>query len=178
MEENQTKQKKIRKGPGFKVLDIVIILLVLLVIAGALLRYNAVDLFENNLNKKEYTVSFSIKNIRYTTPEHMLVGDTVYFEDSGEKMGTLISQSGNNIALKWTVASEYVADQKGNMVEIYYPEDTRVDAEGKMLCEGVYTSDGTFLLNGTTYLAAGKNVEIKTEKVTVTITIDKIEENA
>ncbi len=178
MEENQVKQKKGKNRPGIKALDIVIILMVLLVIVGVFFRYNTLDFLENNLNKKDYTISFSIENIRYTTPDHMLVGDKVYFGDSGELLGTLIAPSEDmkNIALKCTVSSQYVTNENGERVEIVYPEESRVDAEGKMICEGLYTSDGTFLLNGTTYLAAGKTVNVKTEKVTVAITVDKIEE--
>ncbi len=178
MEENQVKQKKSKKSPGIKVLDVVIILMVLLVIVGIFFRYNTLDFLENNLNKKNYTISFSIENIRYTTPDHMMVGDGVYFADSGELMGTLIAPSEDmkNIALKCTATSQYFTNEKGESVEVIYPAESRVDAEGKMICEGLYTSDGTFLLNGTTYLAAGKTVNVKTEKVTVTITVDKIEE--
>ena len=178
MEENQVKQKKGGARPRIKVIDVVIILMVLLVVVGIIFRSNTLDLLENNLNKKDYTVSFSIKDIRYTTPDHMAVGDQVYFADSGELMGTLIAPSDEmkNIALKCTATSKYFTDANGKSVEVVYPGNSRVDAEGKMVCEGLYTSDGIFLLNGTTYLAAGKNVNVQTERVTVTITVDKIEE--
>ena len=178
MEEIQVKQKKNGKRPGIKVLDVVIILMVLLVIVGIYFRYNTLDFVENNLNKKEYTISFSIKDIRYTTPDHVAVGHAVYLADSGDLMGTLIAPTDDmkNIALKCTATSKYFSDGNGKNVEVIYPADTRVDAEGKMTCEGLYTSDGIFLLNGTTHLAAGKTVDVKTEKVTVTITVENIAE--
>lgn len=176
MEENQMKQATIKKRPKFKALDVVIILLVLLAILGWFFRYSTLDFLENNLNKKDYTIQFSIRNIRYTTPDHLLVGDQVYLSDSGEQIGTLVAQSGKNRAVIPTAASEYVVDEAGNVVEIFYPENTRVDAEGTMVCEGLYTSDGTFLLNGTTHLAAGKELRVQTERVSVTIIVEKIEE--
>lgn len=177
MEENQIKSKKIKKLPKFKILDVVIILLVILAIVGVYFRYNSLRFFENNMNKKEYVISFSIENIRYTTPDHISVGDRVYFSDSGEEIGTLLAASDDmkNIALKCTVASEYFVNEKGNMVEVNYPTESRVRAEGKLKCVGTYTSDGSFLINGTTYVAAGKEINVQTERVTVTIVVRDIE---
>ena len=178
MEENQIKNNKTKKLPKIKILDVVIILIVLLAIVGVYFRYNSLSFFENKMNQKQYEVSFSIENIRYTTPNHIFVGDHVYFSDSGEELGTLLAASNDmkNIALKCTVASEYFVDDKGNMVEVNYPSESRVRAEGKLLCEGVYSSDGSFLANGKTYLAAGKSLNVQTERVTVTIVIRDIQE--
>ncbi len=174
------KVKKEKKTPGFKVLDVVIILLVVLAIVGVYFRYNSLESIENKMNMKDYTVSFVIDNIRYTTPDHVHVGDQVYFSDSGERMGTLIAESDDmeNIALKCTLASEYFANDEGEMVEVNYPQDTRVRAEGKMICRGSYTEEGTFLVEGSTYLAAGKVIAVQTETVTVSIRIKNIQETA
>ena len=178
MEDNQIKNKKVKKLPKIKVLDVVIVLLVLLAIVGVYFRYNSLSFFENSASKKQYEISFSIENIRYTTPDHVFVGDRVYLSESGEMLGTLLAASTDmkNIALKCTAASEYFMNEKGNMVEVNYPSESRVRAEGKMLCEGVYSSDGSFLVNGTTYLAAGKSLSVQTERVTVTIEIRDIQE--
>lgn len=177
------KQKKERKSPGFKVMDAIIILLVLIAIVGVYLRYNSLSIFDKRLNMAEYTVSFTIDNIKNSTPKHLEVGDAVYFSDSGELFGTLLPESDSmeNIALKCSPASEYFIDESGTMIEVNYPQDpndpesSRVRAEGKLSCMGLYTDNGSFLVDGSVYLAAGKQVQIQTEKVTVTVTIRDIQ---
>lgn len=176
------KQKRERKSPGFKIMDAVIILLILIAIVGVYFRYHSLSFFDKRLNMKEYTVSFTIDNIKNSTPKHLQVGDSVYFSDSGELFGILLPESDSmeNIALKCSPASEYFIDDSGTMIEVNYPQDpndpesSRVRAEGKLSCMGLYTDNGAFLVEGAVYLAAGKNIQIQTEAVTVTITIRDI----
>ncbi len=183
MRTKETKIKRERKSPGFKVMDAVIILLLLLAIVGVYFRYNSLDFFGKRLNLQEYTVSFTIDNIKNSTPKHVQVGDRVYFSDSGELLGTILPESNTmeNIALKCSPASEYFVDETGTMIEISYPQDpnypenSRVKAEGKISCHGFYTENGSFLVDGSTYLAAGKTIQVQTETVTVTIMIRDVQ---
>ena len=64
--------------PRFKALDLVIILLVIVSVVGIYFRYNLLDTLTNNKDLKEYTVSFSIDNIRHTTPKYFNVGSLVF----------------------------------------------------------------------------------------------------
>ena len=75
---------KVRKAPRFGVLDAVIILLVIIVVVSVYFRYNIVEMLSNSANLKEYTVSYTIDDVRYTTPNYINVGDKVYFDGSGE----------------------------------------------------------------------------------------------
>jgi hypothetical protein len=176
------KQKRERKTPGLKIMDAIIILLVLIAIVGVYFRYHSLSFFDKRLNMKEYTVSFSIDNIKNSTPKHLKVGDSVYFSDSGELLGTLLPESDSmeNIALKCSPASEYFINDSGTMIEVNYPQDpndpesSRVRAEGKLSCMGLYTENGAFLVDGSVYLAAGENIQIQTESVTLTIMIRDI----
>lgn len=175
---NQVKKEKAKnKALKIKALDIVIVLLVLLAVLGVYFRYNSLNIFENKSNTEQYTISFSIENIRYSTPEHLHVGDCAYFQDSGELLGTFMAESENmeNIALKCTAASEYFMDETGTWVEVSYPQDTRVQAEGKLLCNGIKTENNTFLVNGSVFLAANQIVAIQTETVTLSILITDIQ---
>lgn len=169
------KEKSIRKSPRFGVLDAVIILLVILAVVGVYFRYNILNIISNMRDLKEYTVTYSIENIRYTTPNFISVGDEIYFADDNEKLGTLIAASENMGALSITPASEYFTDSNGNIKEVLYPNNqSRVDAQGRLDCTGRYAEDGAFLVNGSTYIAAGQYINVKTEAVTVTIRIEEI----
>ena len=164
-----------RTRPRFGVLDAVIILLVIIAVVGVYFRYNILDFISSAKNLEDYTISYSIEDIRYTTPNYINVGDEVYFEDSGKHFGTLINASENMGALSITPASEYFTTSKAEIVEVFYPDSqSRVDAKGRMTCRGSYSDDGGFLVNGSTFIASGQMVSVKTENVTVTIRIDEI----
>ncbi len=165
----------VKRVPRFGVLDLVIILLVIIAVIGIYFRYNIIDMINNAKDLKEYTVSYTIENVRYTTPNFINVGDKVYFSSDGEQFGTLVTASENMTALDTTLPSEKFTTTSGEIVEVFYPNnETRVMAMGRLNCEGRYSSEGGFLVNGTTHIAMGQYVDVKTEYVTVTIRIDDI----
>ncbi|MBQ9085908.1 MAG: DUF4330 family protein [Clostridia bacterium] len=164
--------------PKFKALDAVVILLVLVAVVGIYFRYNLMDTFLSRKDIRDYTVSFSVKDIRYTTPNYLNVGDAIYDASSGEQIGTLIEESDDmsNIALRVTPASQFFTKDDGTIAEVFYPNDeSRVNANGRMSCRGSYTQDGGFLLNGSQYLSAGQTISVRTELVTFVLTITEIE---
>ena len=174
-ENNQQKSpahsEKIRRFPRFGILDLVIILLVVAVIVGLAFRYNLFSTFNKLQNLSECAVTFSVKNIENTTQYYISSGDVVYFKDSGNEFGTIMDSSdASSIPLTITPATEtFVKD--GETITASYPKDTRIDATGRIKCEGKFSNDGTFLLGGSEYLAAGQTFIVCTEKVTLEITI-------
>ena len=174
MKNSKENVKKI-KAPKFGVLDAVIILLVIVIVLSVYFRYNIVQWLSNSNDIKEYMISYTIDDVRYTTPNYINIGDKVYFADSGDEFGTLVNVSENMGALSITPASEFFTDSKGNIVEVFYPNsETRVSAIGKMVCNGRYSDDGSFLVNGSTFVASGQYIKINTPYTTVTIRIDGI----
>ncbi len=173
----EKRQKKQRNKPHFGVLDAVIILLVIVAVVGVYFRSDIVKFVTGESKLGEYTISYSIENIRYTTPNYINVEDKVYFADSGDELGTLLTSSENATALSITPASEYFTDNNGSIVEVMYPENTRVNAKGRLLCKGRYSGDGSFLVNGTTFVAAGQYIDVKTDYVSLTIRIETIAVN-
>ena len=164
------------KKVHFNVIDAIIILLVIAIAAGVFFRSYIIDKLWANSKSGDYVISFSIEDIRYTTPTYMNVGDEVYISDSGELLGTLISESDNVNALSITPASKYFTDENGNVVEVFYPDaESRVDVKGSIQCVGYYGEDGGFSVDGRHYLAPGQSILVKTELVTVTINIMSIE---
>lgn len=179
MKKNKNQDtEQIKQAPRFHVLDAVIILLVVLAVVGVYFRYTILDYLTGERDMKDYTVSFSIEDIRYTTPNYVHVNDLVYFADNGNEMGKLleVSEDMSNIALSVKPASKTFVDTDGTIKQVFYPNnESRVNAEGRMLCRGTYSADGGFLLDGSRYISAGQSIEIQTETVSVTIVITDIQ---
>ena len=177
MKTKQENQPQKTKSPHrFRALDAVIILLILTAVIGVYFRYNLLDAFTKKQDLEEYTVTFSIENIRHTTPGYFNYGDRVYLADTQEELGVLINAS-NDSEIVWrrTPASEMVLNEEQQLVEFYYPENTRVSVQGRLQCSGTYSEDGGFLLNGSRYLSAGQTLAVQTELVSVEILIQSIE---
>ncbi len=160
----------------FNVIDAIIILLVIAIAAGIFFRSYIIEKLWATSKSDNYVISFSIEDIRYTTPTYMNVGDKVYFSDNGELLGTLLSESDNVNALNITPASKYFTDSNGNIVVVFYPDgESRVDVKGRIECVGYYGEDGGFSVDGRHYLAPGQSISVRTELVSVTINIMSIE---
>ena len=145
--------ENVKKVPRFGVLDLVIILLVIVAVVGIYFRYNIIEMVSSSRDLKQYTVSYSIDNIRDTTANFIDVGDDVYFSADDKKLGTLISASADNKKVWETPynASEVFKMEDGSVVEVVYPSgSSRTDAKGRLVCEGRYSDDGSFLVNGST----------------------------
>ena len=181
--ENQEKQETkrsesvVRKFPKFGILDIAIILLIISVIIGIAFRYNFFNTFTNLQKLDEYAISYSVKNIENKTQYYIDNGDVVYFKNNGNNFGTIMECSDSSSVPLNTKPTEQTFIENGSTITIAYPknEHTRLDATGRIKCKGKISSDGTFLLNGRDYLAAGQTYVICTEKVTLEITITGIE---
>ena len=159
----------------FKALDVVIIVLILATVVGVYFRYNILDTLTGNKNLKDYIVSFEITDVQYKTENYINIGDKVYY-GNGEELGVLIEASDNtkNALISYPTKVGYIPDGESILEEISYPEDTRIDAEGRMKSRGTYSTGSGFLLKGTTPLAVGDNVAVKTNLVSVQITITNI----
>ncbi|MBR2387842.1 MAG: DUF4330 family protein [Clostridia bacterium] len=163
------------KKAHFNIIDAAIIILIISIVLGIVFRSHIIERLWAESKTDDYVVSFSVDNIRYTTPSYLEVGDEVYFADSGDLFGTLMSESDNVNALNITPASEFFTDANGNVVEVFYPdEESRVDTKGRIECRGYYGEDGGFSIDGRHYVAPGQSVNVKTELVTLTIRITDI----
>lgn len=167
--ENNNKEKAL---PRFGVLDAVIILLVIAAVCGIYFRYNIMDMIAAKRNIKDYTIEFLIDNINASTTHFIEENDEFRFASSNESLGVLIKDpaSMSDSVLSVTPASE-IFNRDGQIVEVFYPEDTRVDAIGRIKCSGTYSDNGIFLVNGSISLSSGEVVAVHTDEVTVSIRI-------
>lgn len=167
--------EKVKRFPRFGILDAVIIILIISVALGLAFRYNVFSAFNKLQNLNECAITFSVKNIEYTTSRFISIGDEVYFKDSGKELGTIMDSSdASSIPLTISPSSETFIEN-GAAITVNYPKETRIDATGRIKCEGKFSSDGAFLLNGIDYISAGQKYIICTEKVTLEITILSVE---
>lgn len=176
MKKNKTKTENTKKLPRFGALDAFIILVVIVLIVGIFFRYRLLDVLNAQQNLSDYSVSFYVDNLRYTTPDYINVGDVVYFEDSGAELGVITKESDTN-QKPYTVApaTETFTDSNGNIIDVHYPNETRVSINGKMICSAQVSETGGILVNGNTYIAPGQTINVKTELVTMTIQVRAVE---
>ena len=170
-------EQKEKQAPRFGVLDAVIVLLIVCLIAGIYFRSNVIDFITTKRNIRDYTITFAVDNIRYTTPHFISIGDEVVMEENGKPLGTIIEESEGNskIALSITPASEIFTDN-GEVIEVFYPNnESRVNVKGRLQCRGTYSEDGGFLVNGSTYLSAGQTIAVHTENVSMELRVLQIE---
>lgn len=174
-EKNVT--EKVRRFPKFYVLDVVIVLLVVAIFLGIYFRYSIYDMFGNSKDQVDAEVSFSVKNIKNSSTDYVKIGDEVYFKDGGNTFGTIMASTENSTRpLDAQPASETVYISGENKEEnkfeiIHYPVGTRVDANGRIKCKGFFSQEGSFMLNGSDYIAPGQTFTVCTEKLTLEITI-------
>ena len=173
-----TEKNSNRERPRFGALDVVIILIAIISIVGIYFRFNLIDTITQTANSKQYVVSFSIENIRYTTPNYVNIGDKLYISSGNEYLGEIIAASNemSNNALSATPASE-IFIENGEYIEVYYPNsESRVDASGRFVCQGTYTDNKGLIINNSTHLTAGQKLTVQTEFVTLVIEIVDIQE--
>ena len=159
----------------FKALDVVILILILTAVIGVYFRYNILDTITGSKNLKEYVISYEINNVQYKTKDYLSIGDTVYY-NNGEELGTLIAADKNvtqAITHKPTVIN-YVPNGSTIAKELSYPDNTRIDASGRLQCKGSYSSDSGFLHNGNSPISVGDIISVNTELVTVQIKVTNI----
>ena len=150
----------------FNIIDATIIVLVLAVIFGIVFRSHIIDMLWAQSKTDDYVVSFSIENIRYSTPSYLNVGDEVYFDDGSGLLGTLVSESENVNALNITPASEHFTDANGNTDytdEVYVVTE---DADGILQNPVVYLRSEKYLEKAEVlFVTVGEDEDIELEDV-------------
>ena len=153
----------------FNVIDVLIILLALACVIGLVLRFGNVGGLSSAENLKTFDVYFSVSNIAYTSEDAFVQGDTVRLAESGAVLGEFAG-------LESILPAEFLArDENGNLIAVNYPESTRIDVTGRIVSHGVMSDNG-YLLNGTTYIAAGTEYVVQSEHMDFVLKITNIVE--
>ncbi len=154
-------------------LDVFIVVLVLMCIAGVIVRVyvgseGILPVLDPDIS--EYAVSFEIKQVKASVGGYLSSGEKLWTE-SGELFGTV----SDNVTV--TPAQIFFEDKDGKYVSVYSSADngdnSLVDIKGSVVTEG-YMAEYGFLAGGTTYVAPNYEIDLHTEKATVTVIITGI----
>ena len=105
--------------------------------------------------------------MRYTSADAFQEGDAAYLKTQGKLLGTVLG-------IDSTTPSELIyTNLSGDIRQVYYPENSRIDMEGRLLVSGVMTDRG-FMLDGNTYLAPGVPYAVQTPRIDISIVIADI----
>lgn len=164
--------KNNQNKPKFNAIDAVVIILIIACIAGVL--YNAFfgNGYKNDPNLEEYRIYFKIDDIKSTSADYFVPGDTVVIKSSGKTLGML-----DEIVQRIPAVGAYNA----NGGEVLYPnvenatiyDATRYLLVGSISVRGIMTETG-FLLNGESYIAPNSEFTICTKFIEANIRIISI----
>jgi hypothetical protein len=172
----EAQRTKKRNNARFNIMDFLIVLIVLLCVFSLVARYTTVlDKIGISDHLEEYEISFTVSDLRYTTPNFFRIDDDIYLSDDDHAyVGKLLSREiGSTDALTITLSSQYVQTETG-FVSAYYAENTFVDVAGRILCRGSINADGYFMLNGNAYLSEGQTVSVCTDLVSFEMIVTDI----
>ncbi len=154
-------------------LDIFAVLLLLLCVAGVIVRAYVGDggaISDVGKENGEYTVSFEITGVSGTVGSYIAEGENLYGEG-----GVLIGTVKEGVTV--TPAVIFAEDKDGKYVQSYSASDngetSLVDVKGTMFVKGREVACG-FLANGKTYLSPNFETELHTKNVTVTVKITDV----
>ncbi len=157
-----------KKGGRWTAIDTVILFLVLVALAGVVVRSfvfpNGKD--THTVAEGPYYVEFTVREIHAEVLEEFNVSDRFYLYETNELVGFLGYYADGTRALQ---AVAPVAEE----------DDRLVTAEGCLYCPDGKMENGSLLLTETgTYLAPGAVLKLRTDRATMTIEIKKIRSEA
>lgn len=156
-----------KKASRVSPLDIFIAILVIMCIAGVVIRvYVGKDgiLPAAGSETADYVVSFEIKNAIPELSTYLASGESLY-DDEGNLFGTV------NENLTVTPALVFVEDSEGKYVPVYSSSEN--DIRGTVMLSGRYESYG-FLVNGKVYIAPNFEIELHTGMASFTMKVTGI----
>ena len=158
----------VKKKSRFNVIDFIIVVIVICCIAGVIARYNVVNRIVVNANRDEVEISFLVTGISPAISDLINDGDEFYSESSGYNMGTLVRHNVSDAKLVYS-------NDRGEPV--VGSDATKRDVIGTLRAFGVMSDEG-FMLNGTQFLSAGKNLTIQSLDVQLSVIITEIKQTA
>ena len=150
-------------GSRINSVDIMVILLCIVCIAGMVFRFGMIENVELSATKHTVTVSYVIEGISDTSVEYLSQGDEVFFSDDKGKIGTLSSTPTSSPSIVYVYGDDGSITQKASA-------NGKVDVKGTFTAYGEMTDSG-FMLNGTTYIAPNMTISIETQNIALSMLI-------
>ena len=148
----------------FNIIDFLIIVAIIGCVAGVFLRYDLATKIGLNSNKDEVEISFMVMGLREGSTAALIEGDTIYWEQNGMEIGKLLSKE-----ISETV--HYILDE--NFEYQKDPNEIRFTVRGVISGKGNMTDAG-FMLNGTQFIAPGKEMKIQSKNISTTLTVTAV----
>ncbi len=152
----------------FNVIDIVIILIVICAAGSVLLRYNLDEKISISGHSESVEIKFLITSLDHSSGDSLKEGDSVFLSSGTPPIGTLTSE-------KTIIPAEMILTlSDGSVVRSESPGAEKIDLRGSILSSGVFGEDGSFMLNGNTFIAPGMTLSFYTENIITDCTVTEI----
>ena len=159
-------KKNTQKPNRFNIIDFMLIVTVLACLIGITARMNIKETVI--VNDDTATVTVMISGLLRDNAKQLVVGDEYINQRTGESVGILQSCQTSPAKIRTPRLDGTIATTEST---------DRIDAICKIRLQGVSTEDG-FLANGTTFIAAGSSLSVRslnltTEWLVIDIEVDK-----
>ncbi len=162
------REKKLR----FNALDTVICAVLVLCIAALGIRFYRTSSSSGGGDVSQmakYRISFLVSDIKESTRDAFVPGDSVFLSDGELYIGTLEGLDTVSPAYR------YLDNGKGALEKVYYPDGTRIDVTGSVIAQGLMEEEG-FLCRGLTFISPGKTLTVHTGHLQVDILVTSVTE--
>lgn len=154
-----------KKRIRVNILDFLIIAVIILCIAGALLR-GGVKTTDDKLESQTAVISYLVSNVQSDSQYCFQAGDRIYSQTLGCDMGRLVGK------VEVSPSVSYIEDD-GKIIKVESVSD-RVDIRGQFECEGKMSESG-FAIGGTQYIAPGMSTYAYLPNINATILITDVQ---
>lgn len=149
----------------FNIIDAVLILAILAICAGVFIRSGFADKISNRAANGELEYEFIVNSVKLTSEDYFKVGGKLYSQTTGDEVGEIVS-------FYTRPAEAYIELPTGEIVKTTIPD--RMDVLGVAKVKGTRASDGRCMLDGTTHIAAGKNIYARTNEISFMFTVESV----
>ena len=186
MKKTVNKENRTGEKARFRLnaIDVLVIVLVVVCIAGVILRHTVLENMNFGGEEKDYYITFTVSSISYSQlqlidlakDEAETNGNWVYLSDGYTKLGNLTALGEQN------KESFVYKNGNGKTVSVVYSdneadEDVPWSLTGKILCKGNYSENGGFLLNGNQFISPNTELEVCMKYCDFTLKIIDISES-
>ena len=168
--------EKRKNAKRFNTVDVIIVLLLALCLAGIALRFVVIrstpaESTSTESEFKKYYVSYMIRDERWSMVDYLDKGTEFRFYDTNKVFGKTTSN------VKATNALKRYYNDKGEYVSVYNMAEeesvARCDISGSFVVQGKYTEEGVFVIKDSENapLALNKAVQLRSDEMIVGFTV-------
>ncbi len=153
-----------KKRGKFNIIDGIVIVVILVLIAGAVYKFRGLDKTNKNTALQTINYEFTIESLRDYAFDNLQVGDTIFDYTSGNAIGTITN-------IEWKDAVEPFYTMDGQTIEA--PVENRYDAVVTVEAQASET-DGVYFVDRTYEVCVNSQRKIYTKYVDCTAVITGI----